>query len=203
MINLILYSIVSIIIITPLGTFFNNQNDYSILNYTKNLIYGFIFLSFLALLLNFFFPLNRFINTIILLIPLIIILKKFSYFYNLNFLKFLVINSIIIFLLITKSNVYRPDAYLYHIPFIDILNHNKIIIGLSNLHYRFGHISIIQYSSSIFNNYIFLKNGIFFSIAIIASAIIANFIFNLINSIEKKNMIFIFFRLIRNNFYFL
>ena len=166
MINLILYSIVSIIIITPLGTFFNNQNDYSILNYTKNLIYGFIFLSFLALLLN-FFPLNRFINTIILLIPLTIILKKFSYFYNLNFLKFLVINSIIIFLLITKSNVYRPDAYLYHIPFIDILNHNKIILGLSNLHYRFGHISIIQYSSSIFNNYIFLKNGIFFSIAIL------------------------------------
>ena len=186
MINLILYSIVSIIIITPLGTFFNNQNDYSILNYTKNLIYGFIFLSFLALLLNFFFPFKRFINTIILLIPLIIILKKFSYFYNLNFLKFLVINSIIIFLLITKSNVYRPDAYLYHIPFIDILNHNKIIIGLSNLHYRFGHISIIQYSSSIFNNYIFLKNGIFFSIAIIASAIITNFIFNLINSIEKN-----------------
>ena len=88
--------------------------------------------------------------------------------------------------MITKSNVYRPDAYLYHIPFIDILNHNKIIIGLSNLHYRFGHISIIQYSSSIFNNYIFLKNGIFFSIAIIASAIITNFIFNLINSIEKN-----------------
>ena len=186
MISLIFFSLVSIIIVTPLRTFFNKRDDYSILNYTKNLIYGFIFLSFLALLLNFFFPLNRFINTIILLIPLIIILKKFSYFYNLNFLKFLVINSIIIFLLITKSNVYRPDAYLYHIPFIDILNHNKIILGLSNLHYRFGHISIIQYSSSIFNNYIFLKNGIFFSIAIVASAIIANFIFNLINSIEKN-----------------
>ena len=155
MINLILYSILSIIIITPLGTFINNQNDYNILNYTKNLIYGFIFLSFIALVLNFFFPLNKFINTIILLIPLIIILRKFSYFFNLNFLKFLIINSIIIFLLIAKSNVYRPDAYLYHLPFIDILNHNKIIIGLSNLHYRFGHISIIQYTSSIFNNYIF------------------------------------------------
>ena len=186
MINLILYSILSIIIITPLGTFVNNQNDYNILNYTKNLIYGFIFLSFIALVLNFFFPLNKFINTIILLIPLIIILRKFSYFFNLNFLKFLIINSIIIFLLIAKSNVYRPDAYLYHLPFVDILNHNKIIIGLSNLHYRFGHISIIQYTSSIFNNYIFLKNGIFFSLAIIASAIITNFIFNLINSIKKN-----------------
>ena len=186
MINLILYSILSIIIITPLGIFVNNQNDYNILNYTKNLIYGFIFLSFIALVLNFFFPLNKFINTIILLIPLIIILRKFSYFFNLNFLKFLIINSIIIFLLIAKSNVYRPDAYLYHLPFVDILNHNKIIIGLSNLHYRFGHISIIQYTSSIFNNYIFLKNGIFFSLAIIASAIITNFIFNLINSIKKN-----------------
>lgn len=186
MINLIFFSLVSIIIITPLGTFFNKRDDYSILNYTKNLIYGFILLSFLALLLNFFFSLNKFINTIVLLIPLIIILKKFSYFYNFNFLKFLIINSIIIFLLIAKSNVYRPDAYLYHLPFIDILNHNKIIIGLSNLHYRFGHISIIQYSSSIFNNYIFFKNGIFFSAAIIASAVITNFIFNLINSIKKN-----------------
>lgn len=186
MINLIFFSLASIIIITPLGTFFNKRDDYSILNYTKNLIYGFILLSFLALLLNFFFSLNKFINTIVLLIPLIIILKKFSYFYNFNFLKFLIINSIIIFLLIAKSNVYRPDAYLYHLPFIDILNHNKIIIGLSNLHYRFGHISIIQYSSSIFNNYIFFKNGIFFSAAIIASAVITNFIFNLINSIKKN-----------------
>lgn len=186
MINILFFSIISTIIITPLGIFFNNNYNNNILNYTKNLIYGFILLSFLALSLNFFFSLNRFINTFILLVPLVIIFKKFSYFYNLNFLKFLIINSIIIFLLITKSNVYRPDAYLYHLPFVDILNHNKIIIGLSNLHFRFGHTSIIQYSSSIFNNYIFLNNGIFFPLAIVASAIITNFILNLFNSIKKN-----------------
>ena len=198
--NLIILSFLSIIVVTPLGSYFVNSNDRSILNYSKHLIYGFILLSFFALLLNFIFPLNKFINTIFLLVPILIIIKKKSFFFNYNFLKFIILNSIIICLLITKSEVYRPDAYLYHLPFIDILNHNKIIVGLSNLHFRFGHVSIIQYTSSILNNFIFLTNGIFFSIAIIASSIIINFLAHLFNSIKhnKYNLhfFFIFFLII-------
>ena len=45
------------------------------------------------------------------------------------------------------SNEYRPDAGFYHIPYIQILNENKIILGLANIHSRFGHVSIIQYLS--------------------------------------------------------
>ena len=52
------------------------------------------------------------------------------------------------------------DAGLYHLPFISIVNENKILIGLANLHFRFGHISIIQYGSAFFNNHIFGNEGI-------------------------------------------
>ena len=42
----------------------------------------------------------------------------------------------------------------YHLPYVSVLNENKIIFGLSNLHFRFGHTSVIQYISTAFNNYL-------------------------------------------------
>ena len=85
---------------------------------------------------------------------LVLIVKFRHIFLTTKYLIFCFLSSIIIFLLIASSNVYRPDAGLYHLPFINILNHEKIIFGLSNLHFRYGHISIIQYTSAIFNNII-------------------------------------------------
>ena len=67
------------------------------------------------------------------------------------------------------ANVNTPDALLYHLPFSKIVNEHKIIIGLSNLHSRFGHISIFQYISSFFNNSFFHKNGVLFPISLITS----------------------------------
>ena len=81
--------------------------------------------------------------------------------------------------------MYRPDAGLYHLPFINILHHEKIVLGLSNLHFRFGHISIIQYFSAISNNILFGLNGIVFAGALISSAIIINFLFILLKKLEK------------------
>ena len=46
-------------------------------------------------------------------------------YFSLNFLRFVVFNSLIIFLLVAKSNIYRPDAILYHLPYTDILNNEK------------------------------------------------------------------------------
>ena len=43
---------------------------------TDMAIYGCIFVSFLALLINFFFPLNKIINSIIFLIPFVFLIKK-------------------------------------------------------------------------------------------------------------------------------
>ena len=132
--------------------------------------------SFIGLLLNFIFPLNTLINSPLLLISAYIIIKNKKIYLDKNYIYFSIISASIIYILIAESNTYRPDAGLYHLPFINILNNEKIIIGLSNLHFRFGHISIIQYFSAISNNIIFNLNGIVFGSALIASSVIIYFL---------------------------
>ena len=195
MLELILLSALTSIILTPCGYLFNKHNNINIANYSTDLIYGVILISFISLFINFFFPLNIFINSFVLTIPFIIFLKKKKLYFTFKFLNFLILNTIIIFLLIAKSNVYRPDAMLYHLPYINVLNDEKIIFGLSNLHYRFGHISIIQYFSAFFDNIIFLSKGIVFSVAVIASTVIINFLAQIIQYLKNKQFEFHFYYL--------
>ena len=195
MFELIFFSILAVIILTPCGYVFSKHNNNNIINLSNDLVYGLILISFITLLLNFFFPLNIIVNSLILLLPLLIIFKNLKVYYSFNFLKFIVFNSIIVFLLIAKSNIYRPDAILYHLPYTGILNDEKIIFGLSNLHFRFAHISIIQYFSAFFNNFIFGNKGITFSIAIVASAIIINFLSHTIYYLKLRKFNFHFFYL--------
>jgi len=195
MLELVFFSILSVIIITPLGYIFTKHNNNNIINLSSDLIYGIILISFITLLLNFFFPLNIIVNSLILLLPLFFFLKNLKIYYSFNFFRFIIINSIIVFLLVAKSNIYRPDAILYHLPYTGILNEEKIIFGLSNLHFRFAHISIIQYFSAFFNNFIFGNKGIVLSIAIIASAIIVNFLTHLTYYLKIKKFDFHFFYL--------
>ena len=88
------------------------------------------------------------------------------------------------------SYIYNPDAGLYHYPYVNILNDEKIIFGLSNLHFRFGHISIIQYTSAFFNNFLFNLNGIVIPLASLASFIILNFLFKIFESVKKQEINF-------------
>ena len=119
-------------------------------------IYGFITLGFFSLILNFFFPINKSIGTLFLLFSIII---YFFYFYNFKkkteLALIIIFVSVSTFIFITSANINRPDAGLYHLPFISILQDNKIMLGLTNLHYRLGHTSIFQYISAIYNNYLF------------------------------------------------
>ena len=195
MFELIIFSIIAVFILTPCGYIFNKHNSKNVINLSNDLIYGIILISFITLLINFFFPLNVIINSLILLLPLLIFFKNLRIYFSLNFLKFLIFNSIIVFLLLAKSNIYRPDAILYHLPYTSILNEEKIIFGLSNLHFRFGHISIIQYFSAFFNNFIFSNKGVTFSIAIIASSVIVNFLAHSIKYLKVKKFNFHFFYL--------
>jgi hypothetical protein len=184
-----------------------NENIKFKRNYYEFAIIGIIFASIIPFLLNFFISLNRFLNDLIFISPFLTVLFNTKLRNEINFKKIFIITlivSLISTFLISYDNVYRPDAGLYHLPFISILNDNKIIIGLSNLHFRFGHISIIQYLSASFNNHIFLDNGILIPLAIIFSFFILYFI-NF--CIEEKNSInflvvliftiFIFFRMNR------
>ena len=195
MLELIFFTILSILIITPCGfIFYKRQNN--IIHLSNQLIYGIILISFITLVINFFLPLNSHINSLLLILPIILILRNLKNYLSISFLRFVIFNSIIIFLLVAKSNIYRPDAILYHLPYTGILNNEKIIFGLSNIHFRFAHISIIQYFSAFFNNFIFGNQAIVLSIAIISSGVIINFLSHCMLCIKNKNYNFHFFYLL-------
>ena len=78
---------------------------------------------------------------------------------------------------------------MYHLPFVSILNEHKIFFGLSNIHSRFAHISIVQYLSAINNNYIFFNNGISIPLASIVSFFYLYFIFDVWNILKEKKSI--------------
>ena len=188
MFELIFFSILSVIIVTPCGYFFK-KHDNNITNLSNYLIYGIILISFITLVINFIFPLNHFVNTLILILPILIILKNIKTYLSINFLKFLIFNVIIIVLLVSKSNIYRPDAILYHLPYTGILNNEEIIFGLSNIHFRFATTSIIQYLSAVQNNYLYDLEAISVPIASIFTFSII-FIFQQLHKNIKSQQIF-------------
>ena len=145
-------------------------------------------------MLNFVISLNQLNTSIIFILFLaIFLIKKENYVnFKLRNLSFLLFLGLIISLFLLGSKVYTPDAQLYHLPFIRIINEEKIIIGLSNLHSRFGHISILQYLSAVSNNHFFGVQGINISIATFSVLIIAFFFTEFF---ETKNKIAKFFLL--------
>jgi hypothetical protein len=195
MIEVYIYSLILISFTIPFGYFFNKNTVITIYSLSKDTLYGIIFLSFGSLLLNFFFPINIYIASIILIVSFVIILFNKKKFFNFLFLKFILIKGLLITILILESNVYRPDAGLYHLPYVGILNSEKILLGISNIHFRYGHTSIIQYFSALSNNFIFRDNGIIFVQAILASSIIINFANQLFEYNKKKKYNFHFFYL--------
>ena len=158
--------------------------------YEKGII-GTILLSFFGLILNFIIPLNIIVNNTIIILAFIYYIFLLNY-QKKTFFKILLVSSLSSILIIL-NNVNRPDAGLYHLPYINILNENKIIIGLSNLHFRFGHISIIQYLSAIFRNSFLSDNGIIIPPAIIISLFLLFLLDKIINILKKKNCDLIFY----------
>ena len=206
MIKIILSSFLVTALYTPFGVYFHKGNSLS--SFSLQLIFGLIIISFFALFFNFFFPLNPLINSILLTFSLVIIFKYKKIYLTKNFIIFCSSSALIIFLLVANSNMYRPDAGLYHLPYINLLNEEKIILGVSNLNFRFGHISILQYLSAFTNNFVFGINGIVFAGALVASSIIINFLSYIYIGIKNQKydfhflfifsiLIFIFYKMNR------
>lgn len=207
MIEVLIFSIASALIFISYGIFFiknfflgKNKID---LNYIECGLFGIIFLSFISLLLNFFTPINNTTGNIIAIIALIFII--FSKNINYKIIKISFIAGCISSILIILNNVNRPDAGLYHLPYISIINNEKIIIGLANLHSRFGHISIVQYTSAIFKNSLFGTNGILIPTALISSFFVL-FLLDILIKTRKKILLteyfLIFFLLIFSLYHF-
>lgn len=150
---------------------------------TESGLFGFIFLGFISLFLNFFLPLSKNLNTSIFLLFIF-----FFIFQNKNkfdeILEVLITSlkiSFIAIIFVAFSSNFDPDAFLYHLPYSNIVNDYKILPGSSLIHFRFGHISILQYINAFFNNYIFGSHGVIIPISLAFSF----FLLYLINQISK------------------
>jgi len=189
MIYIFLYSIISSLYLITCGNALIKNRTVSISEICKIGIFGSIVLSSLSLFLNFFLPLDQNISSIVFFFFL-----TFStiYFLQKKTLKKTLIISIIsgaiTTLMLTLDNIYRPDAGLYHLPYTKIINENKIIFGVANIHFRFGHISIVQYLNAIYNNKLFKDNGILLPVASIFSLLIIYFIAEIYNEFKNKKI---------------
>lgn len=191
MFNIIISCFTSSVIIMSYGILFNKsilEKNNQKIDYYEVSIFGFIFISFISLLINFLVPINKIVGNIFLFIGIIYFL---FYWIKSQQKKELILIifflTLITFSILVLSNINRPDAGLYHLPYVSILNENKIILGLTNLHYRFGHTSIIQYSSAIYNNSIFKIEFINLPLASIFSLYILFLIKKFKNSLKSEN----------------
>ena len=186
MINLFLKVFTIHFFLVPIGIFFISKQENKFITYSTQLIHGIALISFMALFINFFISLNQNVNSLIILSLLLIVFQKWKLFFNKEFIIFNLISTFIICFLIIESNVYRPDAGLYHLPYINIINEEKIIFGLSNLHFRYAHTSIMQHTSAILNNLLLGINGIVLPTALLMSAVLINFISRTLNLLRYK-----------------
>ena len=65
MLILILDSILIVLLFTPFGLILSNENQKNLDYFSTQLLYGLIIISFIALSLNFFLPLNKNLNSLI------------------------------------------------------------------------------------------------------------------------------------------
>jgi hypothetical protein len=184
--DILVFSILTNFIYFCSGSLFVSDNKYDFHSQFYIYFIGIILISFISLILNFFTPLTPLINSIVYILIIIAYLIKKKIILNKKNINFLLISSFVTFLLIIYSNVNRPDAGLYHLPYTSIVNENKIIFGLSNIHFRFGHVSILQYLAAINNNYFFLKNGISIPLASIVSFFYLYFFYDIWKVAVKK-----------------
>lgn len=190
MFEVLFLSILVTIYFYLIGSIFKKKIDTTFSFFCETSLNGIIFLSFFALVLNFFIPLNNYINTIIFITIICFgIFKHKNTLISKYSLYFILITSILVFLLIFLSNSNRPDSGLYHYPYINILNNEKIIFGLSNLHTHFGFVSIIQYTSAILNNFFFKNNGMIFPSASVSAVIFLYLIFEIFEWSKKNKKI--------------
>jgi hypothetical protein len=189
MIYIFIYSIISSLYLITCGNALIKNRTVSISEICKIGIFGSVVLSFLSLFLNFFLPIDQNISSIVFFVFLIF---STIYFFKKKTLKKTLIISIITgaitTLILMLDNIYRPDAGLYHLPYTKIINENKIIFGIANIHFRFGHTSIVQYLNAIYNNSLFKDNGILLPVASIFSLLTIYFMAEIYNEFKNNKI---------------
>ena len=149
---------------------------------------GILSASTLSIIINLLFPINDYISNVFVIITFLIGINFIKNFKKKNLITNIIFACLISTLLIFKNqNV--VDFPVYHSPYISILRIEKIIFGLTSLHFRFGHTSILQNVMALYKIDFFNPNNFQTIIPIFFSAIYIYF-FKLLLSAE----------LFRNNF---
>jgi len=157
---------------------------------------GMILMGFIALIINFFFPLNLVINSFVSLLLISFFLYQKESLDWIKLLKNLLVISVISLILVIFSNGFEPDASLYHLPATYNINNEKIVIGVSNINFRIGIISILQYVNAFNVNLISGTDGILFISAIAVSTFLIFLIDQLFEQIKLKKNYLSFFILL-------
>ena len=161
-----------------LKKFFKEQET----RFTIIFIYGTVLMIAVSLLINFFFPLNAYLtNSLFIIFVILGINEIYKNIFLLNNLKIIIFLTLFSSIIIYKSYPYN-DYEIYHLPFIETIRNYKIIFGLSNFNFRFGHTSILQYLSALqYNSFMKLDSFIYYP-AILVSLILGEVIFNFKNN---------------------
>ena len=127
--NIMIYIIISSFLVTvfyiPYGAFLYNEEKISFKNFSAQILYSLIILSFIGLVINFVFPLSIKINSVLIIVSLYLFIKNWKKYFNKKFFLFSFLLGLILLLLMVNSNTFRPDSGLYHFPYIKILNEFK------------------------------------------------------------------------------
>ena len=127
-------------------TFKKQKNDIFFI-----IISGYTFIGVLALIFHFFFKINDTYSLIIFIFGFIIYILNFSKSKIKEFIFLSLIIVLLSFILFAYSE-HPIDANMYHHPYISYLKSEKIIFGIANIQFRFGHISFLQYIQASLSN---------------------------------------------------
>jgi len=179
--------IITFFSITGLGNFLNTKFfKIKICNFYENFIIGISFVIFYLQIHIIFLPITFLYCSIIIFLLIFglfnsikIITKKFNYKFCISFF--------LCFLIIINSNVYPYyttlyDYGFYHNTYLNWLNQDNIVVGLANLHFRFGYTGSSYLLGAFFNFYPYFGNGYIFT----SSIFFVFLIFLFINKIDLK-----------------
>ena len=85
MFEIFIYSILITVLYTPFGIFLLKDFKPNTYQLSKQLIFGSIIICFISLVLNMFFPLNKFVTSSLILLSIFLIFKKKDNFLNKKF----------------------------------------------------------------------------------------------------------------------
>lgn len=153
-------------------------------SFFEELIYGLYLISFLTLVCNFFSSINVIYSFLIFFVGLFIYFtignSKKKIFSD---IKQALILSFVSLILISFAK-FQEDLPWYTLPYISVLNEDKIIFGLTNIQFRFGHTSILSYASA-YTSQIFTINNLVIPLIISCASI---FLYFLEECNKKKNI---------------